>query len=337
MNASAQGSVVVKRLRNGDTVFLSLVPDKPLYQALISDSNTPKPDWSVAENRPTITPTFRSARGNSVTTLKHTWLYNGIDVTDSSVKSKFSLNGTTGALTIIGNLADEDNIASDTLTYTGIISVAGVESTLTKDITVLIQPSGSNAYTGYIYSDSLQLTKDEDEITLKTMLYLAGGPVTDYYVDWYKDTDEFKTNVSGSDTLTVGCDDVDGEQIFIARFKLQRTDTTYVASHAVRVQDTDDEYFVKLTTSGGEVSAGNSVKVTATLYRIPASGGNEELYEPTGATWVMRIRDGNTWDEIAKASGNTITVSTTHTDYTGTDGTAKVRDVEVEAEVSWTE
>lgn len=333
MKVSAQGSVVVKRLRNGDTVFLSLVPNQPLYQAVNADSGEVSPDWTNTVNQPTITPTFRSARGSSITTKKHQWLYNGIDVTDSTIASKFSINSSTGALTIKGNLASADNIASDTLTYTGAIVVEGVESTLTKDITVLIQPSGSNAYTGYIYADSLQLTKDENSIKLNTMLYHGAEKVEGYYVDWYKDNETFKANVSGTEALTVKCSDVDGEQIFIARFKTSKTDTDYVASYAVRVQDTDDEYFVKLTASGGEVSVGVDVTVTATLYRVPASGGSEELYEPADAVWTMRKRDGNTWEQIGDdVAVNTLKVTTADTDYDN-----KVRDVEVEAEVTWTE
>ena len=77
-NLSAQGSITVKRLRNGDTFFISLdLNGVPLYQGVDPVTGDVPPDWRVAANQPVITPKVTSARGNIVSLGGHQWSYNG--------------------------------------------------------------------------------------------------------------------------------------------------------------------------------------------------------------------------------------------------------------------
>ena len=64
-NYSAQGSITIKRLRNGDSLFLTLETNGiPLYQGVDPESGAVSPDWTQAANQPVITPHANSVRGN---------------------------------------------------------------------------------------------------------------------------------------------------------------------------------------------------------------------------------------------------------------------------------
>lgn len=50
---SAQGSITIRKLRSGDTYFISLgLNGKPLYQGVDPTTGAVSPDWTVAENQP---------------------------------------------------------------------------------------------------------------------------------------------------------------------------------------------------------------------------------------------------------------------------------------------
>lgn len=66
-NYSAQGSITIKRLRNGDSLYVSFDTNgKPLYQGVDTSTGSVSPDWTVAANQPIITPKVTSVRGNTV-------------------------------------------------------------------------------------------------------------------------------------------------------------------------------------------------------------------------------------------------------------------------------
>ena len=77
---SAQGSITIKRLRNGDNFFISLeiTNGVPLFQGVDEKTGTASPDWTVPANQPIITPKVTSARGNAVDLSFHSWKYNGV-------------------------------------------------------------------------------------------------------------------------------------------------------------------------------------------------------------------------------------------------------------------
>ena len=139
---SAQNSITVKRLRNGDTFFITFGNNGiPLFQGVDPVTGVVTPDWTVAANQPVVTPVVTSARGNAVVLSNHQWSYNGVALNFNGATSgdwttdstgKFQLNSSTGALKIIANLASTTNIASDSLTYSCVATVAGVEYNLTN-------------------------------------------------------------------------------------------------------------------------------------------------------------------------------------------------------------
>lgn len=342
MSYSAQGSITIKRLRNGDTFFISLeiANGIPLYQGVDDKSGTVSPDWTVAANQPIIVPNVTSARGASVALSFHQWQYNGVTLNFNSTTDAdgyrldstgvFKMNTTTGALRIVKNLASSTNIANDTLSYSCVATVGGTEYNLQKSIDVLIHTVGATSYAGYVNATTEQLTSDITSTVLSTKLWLGASELTNYYVKWYRDNTLWSAK-NGMKSITVTNADVDGTQLFIAEFYKDSSSTTPVFRAGIRIIDTSDDYQVIcfISSTQKDVDTGSPVTVKAKIVRFLPDGSNQEI-TPTGVKWRMDVMDRKTWSVVKTANANTIQVTTTETDRNGEMG-----DVEVVAEAEW--
>ena len=337
-NYSAQGSITIKRLRNGDSIFLTLeLNGKPLYQSYDEQTGSVIPDWSIAANQPILTPHASSTRGNSVSLSDHTWVYNGVTLVFNGATSgdyvidstgKFARNPTNGALKIIANLASSVNIANDTLEYSCVATVAGTEYNLSKSVDIQIQKGGASSYYGFINASTTQLDESHSSATLASELWLAASQISDYYIKWYKGNTEWAAK-AGLKTITVSRDDIDGSQLFIAEFYKAQGDTNYIFRAGISVIDTLDEIILVpyIYSSNKEVDTDNPVTVKARIVRASTN----TVLTPTNPTWLFTIMDGDTWTSKGTSSSDSITVTTAHTDQQ--DGST--HDVEVLAEVSF--
>lgn len=341
-NNSTQGSITIKRLRNGDTFFISLeiANGIPLFQGVDDKAGTVSPDWTVAANQPIIAPKVTSARGASVSLSFHQWQYNGVTLnfngaTDSEgykldSTGTFKMNTTTGALRIVKNLASSTNIANDTLTYSCVATVGGVEYNLQKSIDILIQTVGATSYAGYVNATTEQLTSNDTSTVLSTKLWLGASELTNYYVKWYKDNSLWSAK-NGMKTITVNREDVDGTQLFIAEFYKDSSSTTPVFRAGIRIVDVDDEFKVIFcyTSAQKDVDNGSPVTVKAKIVRFLPDGSNQEI-TPTGVTWRIDVMDPKTWKAIKTVNTDTVQITTAETDRNG-----EMSDVEVVAEAEW--
>ena len=338
MNNSAQGSITIKRLRTGDSLYITLeLNGKPLHQAVDPTGGAVSPDWNNEDNQPIITPKVTSARGNSVSLGFFEWKYNGAILRFTGKEAggwtldstgTFKINDATGALRIVKNLASKTNIANDILTFSCIATVAGSEYNLSKSIDVTIQNAGASSYVGTLVTSTGQLSSAQPTASMTTTLSLGLNPITEYTVKWYKDN-ELMSDKSGK-TITINRADVDGVQIFIAEFYVTGTDQP-VARAGVSVMDVDDEYLVSLdiTSTNKEVDKGKPVTVKAKVVKMKAN--SETVVLPSeGTVWRMAVIEKKTWQEIKTSATDTIEVTTDETDRDG-----KESDVEVLAEVTW--
>lgn len=339
MSYSAQGNLTIKRLRNGDSLCLTLeLNGIPLYQGIDKDTNVATPDWSQAANQPIITPKATSVRGNTVTLSNFGWAYNGVALvfngavsgnwkTDST--GKFSIETTTGALKIINNLASDINTANDSLTFSCQASVGGTEYNLNKSIDVIIQMSGANSYFGSVMASTEQLTSSVTTATLTTKLMLSSQDVSEYYVKWYKD-DTLWSDKNGQKSISVGRGDIDGTQLFIAEFYISSSDSSPVFRTGIRVTDTLDEMQVIcfISSDNKEVDTGKPVTVSAKIVNMRTNA----TVTPSNPTWRMDVMEKSTWTSIKTSATNSITVTVDETDRNG-----EQNDVEVTAEVTWNE
>ena len=349
-NLSAQGSITVKRLRNGDTFFISLdLNGVPLFQGVDPVTGDVTPDWTVAANQPVITPRVTSARGNTVSLGGHQWSYNGQILLFTGASSgnwttdstgKFQLNTATGALKIIANLASATNVASDNLTYNCVATVAGVEYNLSKSIDVQIQSVGASSYYGTINATTEQLTPQVTSATINTKLYLGSTEQSNYAVKWYKD-DVLWSGKSGA-SITVNTGDVDGTQLIIAEFYKSAGDATPVFRAGIRIIDTNDDFHVEhryvnsrgtTANANREVDVNNPVYVQAYVVNVRT---NTEVN--VSGMWKMLVMDKDSWGILktvqpgVAAATCTCQVTTAETDAGGVE-----KDVEVVSEVTWTD
>lgn len=341
-NYSAQGSITIRRLRNGDTFFISLeiANGIPLYQGVEEQSGSVVPDWTEGANQPVIQPNVTTARGAGVILSYHQWKHNGVTLNFNGTPNadgyladstgKFKMNGSTGALRIVANIASSANMANDTLTYACTASVNGIEYNLEKSIDILIQPVGSNACVGTVVASTEQLTSSVGTATLATKLWCGPNEVTDYYVKWWRDNEEW-TSQNGKKTATVTRDDVDGTQLFIAEFFKDSTSTTPLYRAGIRIIDTLDDYQVVpyISSTNKEVDTGQPVTVKARVVRFMPNGTNQEI-TVSGGKWRMDVMDRKTWEVIKTSATDSIQVTTAETDRNGDIG-----DVEVVCEVEW--
>lgn len=340
---SAQGSITIRRLRNGDSLFITLESNGiPLYQGVDTATGSVAPDWTVAANQPILTPKVTSVRGNSVVRSSHQWKYNGQLLlftgatssdgnwrTDST--GKFQINLTTGsdggALRIISNLADANAVANAVLEYSCVATLSGVNYNISKGIDVIIQNMGASSFYGSIIASPQTLDATNTTSLLKTNLQSGADIITSYHVKWFKDDTAWPA-MNGNKQITVGRSDIDGTQLFIAEFYLKSTDASPVARAGVYVIDSLDEFIIvfDITSTAVDVAPGQDVTVTAKVINT-RTNSVQALANPV---WKCDVMEKETWTSIKQSSTNTITVTTAETDRNN-----KENDVEVVAEVTF--
>ena len=341
---SAQGSIIVKRLRTGDSLFVSLTSDIALYQGIDTVSGTISPDWTVAANQPTITPNIRTARNATVNIVAGTivWKYVGTalsfdssgNCTTTGYESKFHLNTDTGALKIIGNLASVQNDGDDSLEFNCTVRVNGVEYNVTRDINVRIQKISASSYVGLINTTAgTILSSSQTSTKLQMKLQYGTTFVQTFYVKLYKDNQLLQTITAsnGVAEYTVNSSIVDGSQLFIAEFLINSTDTNVAARSGITIMDNADQYTIHcfVSSTNKTVDEGSPVTVSAEIINMTSG----TVINPSGVTWSMDVMatDGEAaWTSLKHSATNSIQVTTTETDRDG-----NMYDVTVVAEASW--
>lgn len=326
-NYSAQGCIPVRRVRNNDSLSISIESTQPLFQGVDAnnDNATPFPNWETDDAaRPILTPVVKSAKGNIVSLSNHKWKYGDtLLVFSGSTSGTFQLTGdgkfgmdANGRLKIFKNLASSSSTSSDTLTYNG---TAKIGDSSTQDVsgfvTILIQPMGNNSYMGWITANRSILTDapNENTATLSARLWLSTTELTDFSVKWKNSAGE----VLGSNkTLTVTRDMVNGSTLITCEF--YHKDAQNACFRAGKVMtDNADEYVIV-----GEVSNLIGDKAATITGRIKNTRTNA-IVTPTGVAWNAKAYKDNN-ELIKQVSSNVITISKSESDYGGTEHDAYV-------------
>lgn len=324
---SAQAGITIRRLRNGDTLYLTLeVGAKPLFQAVDPQTGIVSPDWTVAANQPVITPNVNSTRQNTVNLSNHSWTHNGSVLNFNGATSggyttdstgKFACNLSTGALKIIGNLASPSQMANDTLQYSVDATVGGILYHLSKSIDVQIQAAGASSYFGFINASTTQLDSGHSSATLQANLWLSTSPVNSFYVKWYKGNTPW-TAMNGQQSVTVNRSDIDASQLIIAEFYKTSSDTDYVAKAAITLIDTLDEILIVPYISSSNKEVDTNKPVTIAVRIVKASDGS--TLTPSSPTYKHEVYDGDTWNILRTVTTATVQITTADTDQN--DGTS---------------
>lgn len=326
-NYSAQGCIPVRRVRNNDSLSISIESTQPLFQGVDAnnDNATPFPNWETDDTtRPILTPVVKSAKGNIVSLSNHHWKYGDtLLVFSGSTSGTFQLTGdgkfgmdANGRLKIFKNLASSSSTSSDTITYTGTAKI-GDSSTqeVSGFVTILIQPMGNNSYMGWITANRSILTdvQNENTATLSARLWLSTTELTDFSVKWKNSAGK----VLGSDkTLTVTRDMVNGSTLITCEF--YHKDAQNACFRAGKVMtDNADEYVII-----GEVSNLIGDKAATITGSIKNTRTNT-VVTPTNVSWNAKAYKDNN-ELIKEVSSNVITIAKTESDYGGTEHDAYV-------------
>ena len=349
MSNQAQGTITIRRLRNGDTIFITMKNNgKALYQAVDRQSGAVSPDWTVAANQPVLTPSASTARKQTVTMQNYTWIYNETTLTFGTADSEgwrtstngtpvgaFEFNSETGALKIVKNLASATNYANDTLDYKVQCVVGGVEYTIEKSFTIEIHDAGQSSYSGWIEASTDTISEKEPEAVLSARMKLGLNDLKDseFSVKWYCNSQEMTDTLK---IITVDRDMVNGVSLFIAEFTPSGSSTP-VATYGIAITDMSDEYQVKyeITSANDQVDVGKPVTVTGKVWNVTTSS---EVTLPSTAVWdtnCYRLGSNDTYEAEKHSDSNTIEITTDETDVTNSDGTTEQRDVIVSGGVTW--
>lgn len=335
MANSAQGSITIRRLRNGDSLFISFDSNNvDLYQGVDTESGAIFPDWTVAANQPIRTPRVSSSRGYAVTLSLQKWYRAGQEINFSvdggdgwwaDATGTFKMQVNTGALKICKNLAIRDSVGNVNLKWSAVATVAGSDQTISKDLDVRIGNMGASSYVGTLLATSEQISSLNTSATLSTSLRLGTEAVANYHTEWFKDNEQL-TDFSGQKTLEVTRGMVDGTQLFICEFYKTISDTNPIYWAGIRIIDVSDEFQINFTvTSGNEVDTGADVTVVASIMNQTT-----KTVVPSGdADWTLTLLNNSTLATIRVVNTATITITTADTDKDG-----KQYDVDLIAEAS---
>ena len=326
-NYSAQGCIPVRRVRNNDSLSISIESTQPLFQGVDANNNnaTPFPNWETDDAaRPILTPVVKSAKGNIVSLSNHHWKYGDtLLVFSGSTSGTFQLTGdgkfgmdANGRLKIFKNLASSSSTSSDTLTYNG---TAKIGDSSTQDVsgfvTILIQPMGNNSYMGWITANRSILTdvQNENTATLSARLWLSTTELTDFSVKWKNSAGE----VLGSDkNLTVTRDMVNGSTLITCEFYHKDAQNACFRAGKV-ITDNADEYVIV-----GEVSNLIGDKDAMITGHIKNTRTNT-IVTQTGVDWNAKAYKDNN-ELIKEVNSNVITIAKSESDYGGTEHDAYV-------------
>lgn len=326
-NYSAQGCIPVRRVRNNDSLSISIESTQLLFQGVDAnnDNATPFPNWETDDAaRPILTPVVKSAKGNIVSLSNHHWKHGDTLLVFTDSKSgtfwltsdgKFGMDEY-GRLKIFKNLASGSSSSSDILTYSG---TATIGDSGTQDIsgfvTILIQPMGNNSYMGWITANRSILTdvQNENTATLSARLWLFTTELTDFSVKWKNSAGKV---LGGNKTLTVTRDMVNGSTLITGEF--YHKDEQNACFRAGKVMtDNADEYVIV-----GEVSNLIGDKAATITGRIKNTRSNATV-TPTNVSWNAKAyKDNNEF--IKEVNSNVITIAKSESDYGGTEHDAYV-------------
>jgi hypothetical protein len=325
-NYSAQGCIPVRRVRNNDSLSISIESTQPLFQGVDanSDNAIPFPNWETDDAaRPILTPVVKSAKGNIVFLSNHHWKYGDTLLVFTDSKSgtfwltsdgKFGMDEY-GRLKIFKNLASGSSLSSDTLTYSGTaIGDSGTQD-ISGFVTILIQPMGNNSFMGWITANRSILTdvQNEDTATLSARLWLSTTELTDFSVKWKNSAGK----VLGSDkTLTVTRDMVNGSTLITCEFYHKNVQNSCFRAGKV-MTDNADEYVIV-----GEVSNLVGDKAATITGHIKNTRTNT-IVTPIGVAWNAKAYKDNN-ELIKELSSNVITIAKSESDYGGTEHDAYV-------------
>lgn len=322
MQQTANGSVTIRRLTNGDTLQAYLQADSTLIQVVDENGNNPAPDWSTT-NQPTIVPRVYSVRGQSVQLTSVQWLLDGSEVARLTIGQQpvvtdgFELDAG-GNLKIKTNIIKPGAVFTHTLALKANVVVGGtIASEVNAHTEIVPVQASASAYTLLLSPKEFTLDDTVGSVTITPNLLKSTAPVTidgvNARVKWYKvlggsnndepiDATSKKTQYyTSGNNLIVLRDGVDGAATFVCKAEVKDSGSwAEVDGEACVVHDMTDAYNVVITGKDYVDPAGTTTEEkTCTLQAVLINTNQPDaaVQVPVGG-WKVDVKSNITLLDI---------------------------------------
>lgn len=339
---AVQGSVTIKRLRNGDSLQMTLNTSKPLLQIFSISNNTFTPDWSNTANQPVLTAQVRSILGNSVSIVAAKWKVgssimmevfkagygNLLDSQDTAARLTYSKGMYTATLNTgasenatlriagkpISQAADAANI---TITCTLYVSINGNQPVeVSKIAEIEYRSLATGGYKSWITASyngkdvGTILDDDTPQITLEPHLADVDGEMdpSKYTVEWYKEVQGADTALTNNTAYTK-----DGKKLVVKRENVEGKavfyckfrltgSSTECEADYVEITDNTDDYNIILSPASPQVALNENIVITPYVYNV-RTGTKINV-----KSWTVEVKNAETMQDVtsgwsANASG----------------------------------
>lgn len=320
------GSVLLRKLKTGQTAQVRISTTKQLFQLYTYNEATKTysfgdTDWSKSANAPQCSV---EVTGSGLTVSSVLWYIN--DTLATSLTG-CSVSGNT--LTIQRNVAADLGYTSGTLKATfKVTDATGNTYDVEKTEEIRVQQATDSGFVVMISANPTSLNDSVRSLVLTATVYqgtseqtINGTKTSGLYVEWFKGNTT-STGTSGA-TYTVGGDDVNGAQLFVAKAYVGGT---WVDSEGYTVTDGADPYYIVAnvtqyatasSTSGTTQQCATSVNVEATnavstvTFKAMRKSDNTEV---SATNWKCRKYHADTMKYISGSSSSASYTSDTTTD-----------------------
>lgn len=300
MTQTVSASVPIRVARQNYYATLAIDVSGSLAQAYNSDTGTVMPDWSVAANRPTLTPRIICAASYSV--VSYEWYrdgtYIGSSTGGSEDTSAYSIDSSTGALTILKNLVSAANLDPDTFECEAVIKVNGMSYTMRRGVSATLLPLSSNGYVVLVSADSTALDSSNTSTALEAEVYYGGSLVaTGLTYQWYKGSDAISSATNAK--YTVSRDDVDWEEYY--RVIVKDSSGAVIGIGGIQITDQADNYAMEISVDSDVVS---DTPATVTMQLMQRKSADSEWSKlSAAASYKAVVYDVADTDTTQIASG----------------------------------
>lgn len=328
-NTNIQKSFIIRRLRDGDTVYLvrEITNEAGGGAALLQTRTTSgatttySPDWSDITKQPIITLSTLSANGMAGQITDCTFLYDGTElafmdtayndgwhaeVGDAVGGQRFARKVENGKAYFrpLKNLSAGDGVNKElSYTATGQTASGAAFSVSGRAEFLFPAPAEGAAWVQIMATHTaLGLMEDGSEVTETTLSLAHDESSNSATADWYKSGQIYKTGLSPADTLKITRADVEGSEVFSV---ILSRSGAQLARDGIAIYDIRDEYLVSYKTTGSAeaVSESESVTLKPVILR-----NLQEMGTPAGCSFTHEIY--NSAGELVRSPvGDTITLT----------------------------
>lgn len=309
------GVISFTRVLDGDLITTHLYSTKLLIQRLKEGGDTPLPDWTIADNQPTIYPRILSQNtGKRITVItgSEKWYYNGTEI-DFKEDTRFeSVKHDDGgvvvpALKIVKNLASIENLDSDTITFEAKTRIRDVEYSIKSTIDIRLEEMIGEPYDGVIEATEGGVVDDDTpQVTATAILYKGGSIITEGVTyKWYRigrdGQTEIKASPSTPNKMSFKDEDINSELTIKVEFFYNGVN---VYNKTRTLSDETDTYYLRVKIEGPQDLRDNETcLLTPEVYnRVLDQKVDGYIYEYTELDNMLSL--------VGKSVGETYTMTT---------------------------